>query len=287
MPAFSLYRFPCGFAATLLLCSGLVACGPSYSPDTYSSNAVQQASKVDAGVIIGVRKVEIKRSSSVATATGGAAGGIAGSQAADGAVGALTALGGAVTGGLVGSAVGHKVEDTFGYEYIVRKPNGDLVSVTQKDATPLKLGERVLVIQGSEARIVADYTVPLEPEKDDLADRHKQAGSGKSDPASIVREPVVIVPVSPHSAQPAPEKVQGDVPAASATVGESATSAPVAEEVAKAQDAPKDQNAQPNAETKPDNAPESKTPESSAEESKTEPHKSGTETPTSVPANSI
>jgi outer membrane lipoprotein SlyB len=34
---------------------------------------------------------------------------------------------------IAGSAAEHAISDTTGYEYIVRKPNGDLVSVTQKD----------------------------------------------------------------------------------------------------------------------------------------------------------
>ncbi|HEY4344985.1 MAG TPA: hypothetical protein VGN05_11610 [Parvibaculum sp.] len=139
----------------------LAGCGPDYSPDTYSSNAVQQASKVDAGVITGVRKVAISADATVGSATGAAAGGIAGSQAATGAVSAMGALGGAVAGGVAGNGLGHSIDDTFGYEYIVRKPNGDLLSVTQKDEKPLSIGQHVLIIQGPQARIVSDYTVPV------------------------------------------------------------------------------------------------------------------------------
>jgi outer membrane lipoprotein SlyB len=142
----------------------LSACGPDYSPDTYSSAAVQQASKVDAGVVVGVRKVDISADATLGAATGAAAGGITGSQAATGAAGALGAVGGAVAGGIAGNGLGHSVSDTFGYEYIVRKANGDLLSVTQKDQEPLKIGMHVLIIQGPQARIVSDYTVPVEAE---------------------------------------------------------------------------------------------------------------------------
>jgi outer membrane lipoprotein SlyB len=92
--------------------------------------------------------------------TGAAAGGIAGSQAIGGPVSAFTALGGALVGGIAGSTVEHATGDTTAFEYIVRKPNGDLVSVTQKDKTPLALGQHVLVIAGNQARVVPDYTVP-------------------------------------------------------------------------------------------------------------------------------
>jgi outer membrane lipoprotein SlyB len=137
----------------------LSACGPSYSPDTYASAAAQQAAKVERGIVVGVRQVDISANTTIAGATGGAAGGLGASQVGSGVVNGLATLGGAVAGVVAGSTVGHAIEDTSGYEYIVRKPNGDLVSVTQKDATPLAVGARVLVIAGPQARIVADYTV--------------------------------------------------------------------------------------------------------------------------------
>lgn len=159
----------------------LTACGQKYSPDTYSSNAVQQASKVVSGVVVGVRKVAISADPTVASATGAAAGGIAGSQVAEGAYSALGALGGAVVGGLAGSEAGHKIQDTFGYEYIVRNANGDLLSVTQKDTAPLKIGQRVLLIQGSQARIVNDYTEHVETDREASSDKKKSAGDHKPD----------------------------------------------------------------------------------------------------------
>jgi outer membrane lipoprotein SlyB len=139
------------------------ACSPDISPDTYSLGAVQQAAKVDRGIIIGERQIDVSASPDAATATGAAAGGIAGSQAPGGGVGAaFGALGGSVIGGIVGTATGHAAADTTAYEYIVRETKGDLVSVTQKDATPLPIGQKVLVIAGKQARIVPDYTVNVE-----------------------------------------------------------------------------------------------------------------------------
>ena len=151
-------KFSYLIAATIL--AALPACGPTYSPDTYASNAAQQASKVDQGVVVGVRTVAVSAAGTVGTVTGAAAGGIAGSQLAAGPVNAFTALGGSLVGGIAGSTVEHVTADTVAFEYIVRKPNGDLVSVTQKDKTPLALGQNVLVIAGTQARVVPDYTVP-------------------------------------------------------------------------------------------------------------------------------
>ena len=142
----------------------LAACTPNYSPDTYNSAAVQQASKVEQGVIAGVRRVMVSAQGTAGGITGAAAGGIAGAQAPGGGVRtALTALGGSVVGGLVGSGVERAAGDTEAYEYVVRKGNGELISVTQRDETALLLGQKVLVIAGNQARIVPDYTVPPPP----------------------------------------------------------------------------------------------------------------------------
>jgi len=45
------------FVAFLPVLALLVGCGPDYSPNTYSTNAVQQANKVERGVVVGVRPV--------------------------------------------------------------------------------------------------------------------------------------------------------------------------------------------------------------------------------------
>jgi outer membrane lipoprotein SlyB len=149
----------------LALAAAITGCGPSYSPNTYASSAVQQANKVERGIVIGVRDVSVSASGATGAVVGGAVGGIAGSQVGgNGVTTALSTLGGSLVGGLVGSGVEHATADTKAFEYIVRKPNNELISVTQQDETALAIGQRVLVIAGSQARIVADYTViPDEP----------------------------------------------------------------------------------------------------------------------------
>lgn len=145
----------------VVVLAALVGCGPDYSPNTYSTAAVQQANKVDQGVIAGFREVAIRSDGTVGAVTGGAAGGVLGAQTPDGGVTtALSAIGGTFIGGIVGASVEHAAGDTKAFEYIVRKTNGDLVSLTQKDVTPLAIGLRVLVIEGKQARVVPDYLVP-------------------------------------------------------------------------------------------------------------------------------
>ena len=178
----------CGAAlAALMALVALVGCGPNYSPDTYSTAAVQQANKVERGVIVGVRKVDVSSPGTVGAIAGGAAGGALGAQIPGSTLGAtFGAIGGTVLGGLVGTTVEHTTADTTAFEYIVRKPNGELVSVTQKDKVALTIGQTVLVIAGNQARIVADYTTP-EP-------------SPTPPPATIV-----VTPLSPPEAAPVPD----------------------------------------------------------------------------------
>ena len=145
----------------LLVPIALAGCGPNYSPDTYASTAVQQAAKVERGVVVGVRRVAVSPQGASGAVAGAAAGAAVGSQvpAGGGVSATLGAIGGSLLGGLVGAGTEKAVGETTAWEYIVRKPNDELVSVTQKDEVALALGTRVLVIAGSQARIVPDYTV--------------------------------------------------------------------------------------------------------------------------------
>jgi outer membrane lipoprotein SlyB len=149
-----------------VLAAALAGCSGDYSPNTYDTSAVQHASKVERGVVIGVRDVKVSAKGTAGAVTGAAAGGVAGAQTPGGGVAAsLGAIGGSLVGGLVGSSVEQASADSIAYEYIVRKTNGDLVSVTQKDNHRLAIGQKVLVIAGPQARIVPDYTVDLTPPK--------------------------------------------------------------------------------------------------------------------------
>jgi outer membrane lipoprotein SlyB len=145
------------FTLVALSAATLAACASSYSPNTYSSNAVQLASKVEAGTIIGYREVGIRASGGIFTVAGGAAGGVLGVEYANSG---LVAVGATTVGGLLGNALDHAAGDTTGWEYIVRKPSGEMLSVTQREKQPLALGQKVLVIMGPQARVVPDYSVP-------------------------------------------------------------------------------------------------------------------------------
>src|ERR1700754_4832150 len=196
-----------------VLCTLMAGCTPDYSPNTYASNAAQQANKVNQGVIVGVRAVQISADTTLATAAGGAAGGVVGSGFGEGTGSAVGAGAGTGAGGVVGNVVGHAAGDTNGFEYIVKKSNGDLLSVTQKDLQPLGIGAHVLLIEGPQARIVPDYTVQviveaLHPEE------AKPGTAAKSEPAATtptaVTHPttasVVTAAPLPEPSQPTPSQ---------------------------------------------------------------------------------
>lgn len=150
-------------AAAILIALALLpaACGDRFSPDVYATRAVQQADKVEQGIIVGVRQVRVSAEGSTGAATGAAAGGVIGAQApGSGIISALGGVGGALVGGLLGKGAEHTVVDTSAYEYIVRTSRNELMRVTQQDREPLRRGQQVLLIMGSQARVVPDYTLP-------------------------------------------------------------------------------------------------------------------------------
>lgn len=206
-----------------LAVAALAGCGPSYSPDTYSSSAVQQANKVERGVIIGIRPVDVSSSGVVGAGAGAAAGGALGAQAPGGSVtSTLGAVGGALIGGLVGVGTEKAVADTKAWEYIVRKPNGELVSVTQQDKTPLPIGQKVLVIAGSQARIVADYT--KDPPTDEPASASPPAVAAPA--ASTPAAPAILPPITQDALPPviSPTAPANSSPAAPMQLAPAATS---------------------------------------------------------------
>ncbi|HWK43683.1 MAG TPA: hypothetical protein VNT30_03100 [Stellaceae bacterium] len=196
---------------TVSLLLALAGCAPDYSPNTYSSNAVQQANKVQPATVIGFREVKISASGAVGAVAGGAVGGVLGSQAGNGSLSsALGAVGGGLVGSLVGTGIEHATDDTTGWEYIVRQPNGELLSVTQREPKPLPIGQKVLVITGPQARIIPDTTPEPTPDKPQVAP-DKATAPDKApdkpkapDPAADPAKPSGTDAAAPAPATPAP-----------------------------------------------------------------------------------
>jgi outer membrane lipoprotein SlyB len=190
------------FALCAILAAAVVGCGPDYSPNVYASSAVQQANKVDQGVVAGMREVGVTASGTTGAVVGGTAGGIAGSQVGSGAGSAFGALGGTLVGGIAGAAAEHVSGDTRAFEYVVRKANGDLLSVTQKDEVPLTIGQKVLVIGGNQARVVPDYTVAVDAPKPSVPPKDAPATTTAPPPAPVAAAP--LTPPAPGE-PPKPE----------------------------------------------------------------------------------
>jgi outer membrane lipoprotein SlyB len=216
-----------------ILLAALAGCGRTYSPDTYSSAAAQQANKVVQGVVAGVRPVAISADGTVGAVTGGAAGGVLGAQTPGSpVVTALGTIGGSMVGGLLGTSIEHAAGDTTAFEYIVRKSDGELLSVTQKDAKPLEIGQKVLLIFGNQARIVPDYSVPGEPPAAAAARQEKAtetpaASAAPADapaPSAPSAAPSPTATASPDAAPPAAAAPAEENPAA----GQIPTSPPLA-----------------------------------------------------------
>jgi outer membrane lipoprotein SlyB len=229
----SLFRLSTfGLAAVLLV--ALAGCGPDYSPNTYSAAALQQANKVEPGVVVGFREVVISADGTVGAVTGGAAGGVLGSQVGGSGVGtALSTIGGSIVGGAVGNTIEHVTGDTTGWEYIVRKHNGDLLSVTQREPKPIPLGQKVLVITGSQARIVPDYSVAIapEPEPAKAKPEAKEAPAAAAQPAPQAA-PSPAPAVAPAATEPPPAATEPP-PAATKPPPAAAEPPPAATEDAK------------------------------------------------------
>jgi outer membrane lipoprotein SlyB len=212
MGGIALFRSVLALAGLLLL-PALAGCMRDYSPNTYSSAAAQQANKVTQGVVIGYREVVISADGTVGTVTGGAAGGVLGAQTpGSGIATALGTIGGTLLGGLVGTGVEHAAGDTHAFEYLVRQTDSSLVSVTQRDASPLPVGEKVLVIAGNQARIVRDYSQPVpesapaSPPGDEAARAAPEAaaasaGAALGPPRDLRPAPAAPPPLPPADAE--------------------------------------------------------------------------------------
>lgn len=186
---------------------GLAGCTSDYSPNTYSGSAVQQTNKVETGVVVGFREVSISAGGTVGAVSGGAAGGILGAQVGTGGMNsALGTVGGTALGSIVGTTLEHITGDTTGWEYIVRKPNGEMVSVTQREPKPLPIGQKVLVIGGAQARIIPDYSTPVDPGAADAV----KADAAKTDAAKPAADkPSADKPKAAEEARPVPAPDSG------------------------------------------------------------------------------
>ncbi|WP_347253042.1 glycine zipper 2TM domain-containing protein [Leminorella grimontii] len=135
----------------------MAGCASNISSDSYKEGQVGQASRTLAGVIVSSRVVDVEGNSSVGGLVGSAAGGVAGSAIGGGfRANALGAIGGALLGGMLGSSVEKGASKQQAIEYVIQTDSNGLITVAQGTDQPLAVGQRVLVIEGKQARVIAD-----------------------------------------------------------------------------------------------------------------------------------
>ncbi|GHT88553.1 lipoprotein [Alphaproteobacteria bacterium] len=146
-----------GLGIVLLISVLLSGCSNDFSGNTYSSANVGEVAKTESGIVVSLRRVEIKPDSKD-LGVGALAGGVGGA-----AIGSAFGKGGGKTaamigGGLLGAAAGNAIQNRSkpGIEYIVKLDNGDLVTLAQGPEPAITVGQRVFVVKSEKgsSRIV-------------------------------------------------------------------------------------------------------------------------------------
>lgn len=139
----------------------LVGCADDLDTDSYTDGSSGQLQNVRYGVIAQTMPVHINSEGdkTIGMIAGGIAGAILGSTIGGGAVAnGLGSVGGAVAGGAAGGAVGKAAGKQNGTQYIIKLDTGSTIAVVQGMTPALAVGQRVMVLTGSNSRdrVLAD-----------------------------------------------------------------------------------------------------------------------------------
>lgn len=141
----------------LIIISIISGCVSNISPTSYSVGSVGQINRTISGIVISVRSVEINGTSGVGGATGAALGATAGSGMGSGGRANLAGgIAGAVVGAIAGAAIENGTTRQGGIEYVVQTENKNLMTIVQGISPTFSINDKVLVLYGSPARIIAD-----------------------------------------------------------------------------------------------------------------------------------
>lgn len=133
-------------------CSG---CQTDINSDYYRATSVGSVNRAVKGKVLSARSVRVSDESGVGAASGATAGAIAGASASDNAAGAaVLALAGAVAGGVAGTVAEKAATKQEALEYVVETENGALLTLVQGGREYFQVGESVIVLYGSPARII-------------------------------------------------------------------------------------------------------------------------------------
>lgn len=134
----------------------MMSCTSDINDAYYESGQVGRVNKVIKGIVISARPIYVTDEADGAGSLAGAViGGVAGSMV--GGSDRANMLGAAV-GGTAGAAVGSKAERAItkqsATEYVIETDSGKIMSITQGNNENLKIGQRIMVIYGSRARVI-------------------------------------------------------------------------------------------------------------------------------------
>jgi outer membrane lipoprotein SlyB len=134
-------------SCTVLLLGG---CSNEFSGNQYAAEGVGEVSRAERGVIISMRKVEIRKDGTPGALLGAAGGGVLGSMIGEGKGRVLATAAGAAAGGLAGHAIQNR--SRLGVEYTVRLENGETIVLTQGAEPALSVGQEVYVVDSKRGR---------------------------------------------------------------------------------------------------------------------------------------
>jgi outer membrane lipoprotein SlyB len=159
----------------------------------------------------------------------------------------------------------------------VREAKGDLISVTQRQPTPIAIGQKVLVIEGKQARIVPDYATaasdtPPAPKAEEKHDQDKPATQNGASATAATSATPAAAPATAATASPPPAPASPSAPASSpaSAPDNTANTAPAPLSADKVQ-TPSDQPVPPAAQAAPPPAPATSPPPASAGSSNSSP----------------
>lgn len=137
----------------------MTGCASNGAGNTYNVGELNRESTIEHGVIMAMREVKISgRDNGIGSVAGAGIGGTLGSYLGnDKRTNIVGGIVGAVAGGLAGHAVEGAVDADKATEFLIRKTNGEEVSIVQKNVDKLRLGDHVRIVRtGRVVRVVLD-----------------------------------------------------------------------------------------------------------------------------------
>jgi outer membrane lipoprotein SlyB len=134
-----------------------VGCTSKGSGNVYSSRSVGRVGGVEKGTIVGIRTITVDGTVRYGKVIGAIAGSKAGSTVGRGHdAHELGSAAGLIIGGIAGGEIERAVTSYTAYEYIIETSSGYTLTVVQGAEPKLSYGDKVLVLKGSEAKVIPD-----------------------------------------------------------------------------------------------------------------------------------